>query len=426
MPAFLISTSFLLFLLIAVPVSFAFIAATMVYLVFVSDVPFQIVIEQMSSNVQTFTLLAVPLFIFASSLMNQSQITMRIFDFAKKLVGFLPGGLGQVNVVTSLIFSGITGSAVAEAAGLGRIQIKSMKDNGYEPEFAAAITASSAIMGPIVPPSIPLVLYAMLSGASIGALFLAGFLPGILMALSLMVTVYILARKKNYPVESVPHLRELAASFLHAIGPLLTPVILVGGIVSGWFTPTESAAVACLYVLILAGLVYRSLSWTVLYRCLWETAISTGVIMIIYAGASVFAWFITIENIPQMIASFISIFASMPWLAYLIMILFVLLLGCFLDPAPVLLITTPIFMPLMQVLQIDVIHFGIIMVLTTQIGLLTPPMGMNLFIVQEIAGLPLQTIVRATLPYTAALFAVVLLLTYIPQIVLFLPNLIMP
>lgn len=383
------------------------------------------VAQRMYSSTTAFTLLAIPFFILAGNLMNSGGITQRVFRFALALVGHLRGGLGHVNVVASMIFSGMSGAAVADAAGLGLIEIEAMKKSGYSPRFAAAITAASATIGPVVPPSIPFVIYGSITGVSVGKLFLAGFIPGILMGIAMMIGVYFVSKARGYPREPRASFGQLMGSFKEAVLALGTPVIIIGGILGGIFTPTEAAVVASVYALFLGIIVYREIKMGDLPRIFRETLLHTIRVMFIIAAAGFFGWFIIHQRIPEQLINALTALALGRWGLLLIIILVLLVLGCFMEGIAVLVITIPIFMPLIERYSIDPVHFGVIMTLCSMIGLLTPPVGMCLFAVSSISGVPIGPLTQEIWPYLLGIFIVLLIMTFLPGFTLWLPNLLM-
>jgi len=383
------------------------------------------VAQRMYASTTGFTLLAIPFFILAGNLMNTGGITTRLFRLATLLVGHVRGGLGHANILASMIFSGMSGSAVADAAGLGMIEMEAMTKSGYDRKFSAAITAASSTIGPIIPPSIPFVVYGSLTGASVGKLFLAGFTPGVAMGLGMMIAVYFIAKHRGYPRENVPNAKELLIALKKAILPLLTPVIIIGGILSGLFTPTEASVVATIYALILGLLVYREYTLKDLPRILWDTLQHTIRVMFIIAASGFFGWFMIRQQVPQQVISALSGLASSAPSLLLIIIVILTILGCFLEGITIFLITVPVFMPLIQQYNIDPLHFGVIITLCTMVALLTPPVGMSLYAVISISGVPMGPLSKEIWPYLAAVFAVILLVTFFPQFSLWLPNLVM-
>lgn len=374
--------------------------------------------QRMYSSTTGFTLLAIPFFILAGNLMNSGGITEKIFRFAKAAVGHYWGGLGQVNIFSSIIFSGMSGAAVADAAGLGKIEIKAMVDDGYDKEFAGAITAASSTIGPVIPPSIPFVIYGSMTGVSIGKLFMAGMVPGILMALTMAIAVNLLSKKRKYPRRPKAGASEVWLSFKDAFLALLTPVIIVGGILGGWFTPTEAAIIACLYAFILSGLVYRELTWGKLLFILEDTLLHTVRVMFIMATAGFFAWVLILNQVPQALIAGLTAVTQSPTLLLLIMIAVLLVLGMFLEGIAVILICVPIFMPVVTMIGMDPIQFGVIMILASMIGLLSPPVGMCLYAVASIADVKVARLSKEVMPYILGILIVLLAVAFIPVLTL--------
>jgi tripartite ATP-independent transporter DctM subunit len=380
--------------------------------------------QRMYASTTGFTLLAIPFFILAGNLMNTGGVTSRIFRFAKAVVGHVPGGLGQVCVIANVIFSGMSGSAIADAAGLGQILYKAMVDNGFKPKFSAAIVASAATIGPVIPPSIPFVLYGALTGVSVSKLFLAGFIPGALMAMAMMAAIALLAKRYNLPKAERANWKEVGVSVKAAFLPLLTPVIIIGGILTGWFTPTEAAVVACLYALFL-GFLYKDLTLKALPKVFWLSIKQTISLLFIIAAAGFFGWLTIHQKIPdQIIFSLTNMSATSTGILAMI-ILIVLILGCFLEGNAIFIITIPIFMPIAQKFGIDLVNFGVVMTLLIMIGNLTPPVGMCLFAVTAFSKVSIGTLAREVLPYLIGIFIVTVLIAYLPQIATFLPNLVL-
>lgn len=370
-----------------------------------------------------YIILAVPLFILSAELMNVGSMTDRLLKFCDAFVGRFRGGLAQVNIVQSIIFAGMSGSAIADAAGSGRLMQSMMtRDGKYTPAYAAALTAVSSVMGPIIPPSIPLVLYALVSDASIGYLFLAGVVPGLLMGLVQMAIVAVTARRRNFPVEAPVPLREIPQITFRALPALLMPVILLGGIYGGVMTPTEAAAVAAAYALAISVILYRSISVRELYASLLTSARSTASIGMLIAGALVFNYVVTIENIPEALSALLAGYHLTPALYLIIVNVLLLLLGCVLEGTTILLVVVPVLIPTAKALGIDMVHFGIVVVVNIMLGLVTPPYGILLFIMMNIAGLTMKEIVKEALPFLWAMVAALLLITFVPEIVLWLPR----
>ncbi|MBX3677326.1 MAG: TRAP transporter large permease [Rhodocyclaceae bacterium] len=409
-------------LLAGVPVAFSFLAGSLAYL-FIADTPLTIAAQQLSGGVRSVTLLAIPLYILAGELLNSGGIADRIFNFANALIGHVRGGLGHVNVMASMLFAGMSGSSSADAAGLGRVEIKAMLEKGYRPEFAAAITAVSSTIGPIIPPSIHLVLFGAMAEIGIDYLFLAGIVPGFIMGACLMAAIYILVLlgHEQCPTQSWPGARFVFRTFQRAILPLTAPVIIVGGILAGVFTPTEAGAVAVIYALAL-GYIYGELDWPRLKEALLRSVRSTVVVMFILATAKVFAWGITVEKVPDILALGLFTLSSDPAMVLLLILVGLLILGTFESASANLVIVTPILVPMAPALGIDVVHFGVVIVLALMIGIITPPVGMSLYIVSDITKLPFERIAKAVLPYTVALVVALLLTAYLPDVVMFIPK----
>jgi tripartite ATP-independent transporter DctM subunit len=420
MPMFLV-----MFGLIAIelPVAFALIAAALAWLQFASPVPMSLVVQRMSSGIDSFPLLAIPLFVLAGNLMNVGGIAARIFEFAVALVGHLRGGLAQVNIFASLIFAGMSGVAQADAAGLGTVEIKAMKKEGFDAAFAAACSAASAIVGPIIPPSVIMVVYGVLAQVSIGDLFLAGLVPGFLIGGLLMLTVWLLVTtgRVHAPVQPRASATTLRTSFVRAVPPLMAPVILVVGLLSGVATPTELGAITVVYAVGL-GFAYRELTLARLYACIADTFVTTGVLVFIMAAAVPFGWAIAVNNVPANLAASLLEFTTNPWVILALINLLLLVVGCFMETTAILLIAVPTLLPLIKQLGIDPIHFGLVIILNLLIGATTPPFGVLLFIVQDIAKVSFGAVVRAILPFYVPLVFALLLITYWPDLSLWLPR----
>jgi tripartite ATP-independent transporter DctM subunit len=386
------------------------------------NIPFGMIAQRMVYGVNSFPLLAIPFFLLAGRLMNTSGITDRIFNFCNVLIGHVRGGLGHVNILASMIFAGMSGSAVSDAVGLGQIELKAMKDQGYDDEFSAAITAASSTIGPIIPPSIPMVLYGVLGNVSVGALFIGGIIPGVLMGLFMMVTVSIIAKRRSYPVHKRAQFLGMVRATAKALFPLLCPLILIGGIWSGIFTPTEAAAVAVVYSLFLGVILYRELNWRNLIQVMKEALDDTSVILFIIAAASLYGWLLARYQIPSGIAERILAFTQDPISILLLLNVFLLVVGCFMESLAAINILTPILLPLVMKVGIDPLHFGVVMVLNLMIGLLTPPVGMVLFAVQRVSGVPFDRLQRALFVYFIPLLLVLLLITLYSPLVTWLPS----
>ncbi|NQW67468.1 MAG: TRAP transporter large permease [Burkholderiales bacterium] len=457
---------FLFLLSGGLPVAMAMAAASLLYLLFVPSSPPFVVVHRMVSGIDSFPLLAVPFFILAGNLMNTAGITQRIYSYALALVGWLKGGLGHVNVVGSVVFAGMSGTAIADAAGLGTIEIKAMTDHGYDAEFAVGVTAASATLGPIIPPSLPFVIYGMMANVSVGALFLAGIMPGLVMALLMMLTVAYFAHKNGWGgdvkfewpkllkalTESLvvvawplgvwwlitdlgtqPQVTVLVGLLLlfaadklfnfQAVLPIMTPVLLIGGMTTGVFTPTEGAIAACVWAMILGFAWYRTLHFKLFVKICLDTVETTATVLFIVAAASIFGWLLTATGVTAAIGQWVLGVTDQPWQFLLLANLLMLFVGCFLEPTAAITILVPILVPICQQLGIDLVHFGLIMVLNLMIGLLHPPMGMVLFVLARVAKLSVERTTMAILPWLVPLLGSLLLITYVPSIALWLPRL---
>jgi len=456
---------FLILMSGGIPVAIAMAGASMIYLFWQDTTPPFVVIHRMVSGIDSFPLLAVPFFILAGNLMNNAGITNRIFNYALALVGWLKGGLGHVNVIGSVIFAGMSGTAIADAAGLGTIEIKAMKDHGYSSEFAVGVTAASATLGPIIPPSLPFVIYGMMANVSVGALFLAGILPGVLMALLMMLTVAYFAHKNKWGADvkfewprvikalietgvvvgwplllwflitrlGFPPRSTVFAGLVllfvtdrvfafQAVLPIMTPVLLIGGMTTGLFTPTEGAIAACVWAMVLGLIWYKTLSWKMFVKVCLETVETTATVLFIVAAASIFGWMLTATGVTAAISEWVLGFTKEPWVFLLLANALMLFVGCFLEPTAAITILVPILVPICQKLGIDLVHFGLVMVLNLMIGLLHPPMGMVLFVLARVAKLSVERTTMAILPWLIPLLGSLVIITYFPKVVLWLPK----
>ncbi len=379
--------------------------------------------QRIFSGMTSFTMLAIPFFILAGNLMNSGGITTRIFGFAQACCGHWPGGLGQVNILSSLIFSGMSGAAVADAAGLGVIEMKAMHDAGFDDSFSASITAASSTIGPVVPPSIPFVVYASVTSVSVGSLFMAGFIPGFLMAIAMGIAVYLISKKRRYPVQPRMPWKLRFKYLLRALPSLFTVVIIIGGIWGGFFTPTEAATVACLYAFILSAIIYRSMNVNQFKQVLLTSILQSCKTLFIIAIANFLSYFMTHQRIPNMVINAVMAVTSDPVVLKLIIVGILLILGCFIEGVAVILIATPIFLPIVTAIGMDLVQFGVVMILASMIGLLTPPVGMSLYAVSSICNVDVMRLSRGVLPYLLGIFLVLLLATFWPPLSLFLPGL---
>ena len=410
-------------MLLRMPIGFSMLVSGFAYLL-VKGQDLGLVAEQVGNGLyNSYVLLAVPLFVFAANIMNAGTVSERIFDFCRILVGRMRGGLAHVDILVSVIFSGMSGSAIADAAGPGLVTIKQMlKKPEYSRGFAGAVVVASATLGPIIPPSIPMVIYALVSGASVGALFLGGVVPGFLMAVLMMVVVHVIAARRNMPREEPVPMREWPAILFRGALPLSMPIVLLGGIYSGVFTPTEAAAVAALHALILAGVVYRALTWRTFWGVVMESTRGGAVITLILAGSFMLNYAFTAEGVPQAMAQWVDSMhlGQVPFLL-LVNVMF-LVLGCFLDVSVLLLVFVPMLLPAAKLLGIDLVHFGVLVVLNMMIGLIHPPFGMLLFVTKALTGIPIGEMMKEGWPFLVMLLLLLLAITLYPPIVLWLPQ----
>lgn len=456
---------FLLLMSGGIPVAIAMAGSSLIYIWWTGNLPSFVVIHRMVSGIDSFPLLAVPFFILAGNLMNNAGITNRIYNYALALVGWMKGGLGHVNVVGSVVFAGMSGTAIADAAGLGTIEIKAMTDHGYSKEFAVGVTAASATLGPIIPPSLPFVIYGMMANVSVGALFLAGILPGVLLALLMMLTVAYFAHKNGWggdiKFEWPRVIKALSETLVvagwplmlwllivkagfpaqitvfaglivlfaadrffrfQAVLPIMTPVLLIGGMTTGIFTPTEGAIAACLWAMVLGFAWYRTLNWKMFVKVSLDTVETTATVLFIVAAASIFGWMLTATGVTAAISEWVLGFTKEPWVFLLLANLLMLFVGCFLEPTAAITILVPILVPICQQLGIDLVHFGLVMVLNLMIGLLHPPMGMVLFVLARVAKLSVERTTIAILPWLVPLLGSLAIITYFPTLVLWLPK----
>ncbi len=415
---------FFVLLVLGLPVAVALGLPAMVYVLVDGSIPDFAAVQTMVGGANSYPLLAIPFFIFAGNLMNVSGITTRIFDFSTKCVGHIKGGLGHVNVLASIIFAGMSGTAVADAGGLGIIEIKAMRDAGYDDDLTIGITAASSTIGPIIPPSMVAVIYAVVASASVGRLLAAGFIPGLLMGGSLMLMIYFLADKFRCPIERKATFRERLGSFRKAFSSLVTPLIILGGIFSGIFTPTEAAGIACAYAALLGVFVYKEMNWKFFWEAVKNSALATVQLMFIVVSATLFAWILAKERIPQIVANVLLSHVSNYYVLLFLINILLLLVGCFMETVASINILVPVFLPLIQQMGIDPVHFGIMMILNLVVGVITPPFGTVLFVLSSVAKVPVDRVARATAKFYLPLVIVLVLIAVFPQLTLFLPNLI--
>lgn len=412
---------FFLWSFLGMPIGHAMVASAIVYL-FMTHQDIGLVASQSLNGLYgSFVLLAVPLFILAADIMNAGQMTDKLFGFANLLVGRMKGGLAQVNIVSSVIFSGMSGSALADAAGPGKLEVDMMVKAGYQPGFSAALSTTSAIIGPIIPPSIPMVIYGVVSNTSIGYLFMGGVIPGLLLALAQSIIVFIMARYKDFPVEPKPTLKEAARITLDCLPTLFLPFIMLGGIYSGAVTPTEAAAVAAMFALVLAFFWYRTLTFGTLYNVLVTSSRSTAIVAITIAGALVMNWIVAAEQIPEVLGGWMNTMNMSPDLFMFMVTILFRITGAFLDTMLMLLIMVPMLMPTVIALGIDPVHFGVTSVVNMMIGLVTPPMGELVFLIAGVSGIKVADITKELWPFLIVLIALLFVLVYVPQLTLWLP-----
>ncbi|TIN09104.1 TRAP transporter large permease, partial [Mesorhizobium sp.] len=456
--------AFLVLMLVGVPVAVSMAVSSLLYLVFYGVAPDIIAAQRMIAGVESFPLLAVPFFIFAGNLMNIAGVTGRIYSFALALVGWMKGGLAQVNIIGSVVFAGMSGAALADAAGIGTIEIKAMRDHGYPVEAAVGVTAASSTLGPIFPPSLPFVIYGMMANVSIGALFMAGILPGVVMTALMMVTVAIFAHRRGWGSDTPFKLNRLAAASIEvavvccfplavyvlvqmglslniavgialvvliacdwyfdfsAVMALMTPIILIGGMTMGWFTPTEAAMAAVIWSLFLGLVRYRTMTLSALAKASFDTIETTASVLFIVTAASIFAWLLTVSQAAQLFSVFITSLTENKWVFLILVNILMLVVGCFLDTIAAITILVPILLPIVVLYGIDPVHFGLIMTLNLMIGLLHPPLGMVLFVLSRVAKLSVERTTMAILPWLLPLIVALILITFVPAITLWLPT----
>lgn len=414
------------FIMVGLPIAVCMALTSVIFFVVLGEADVLLMVPaRMYSGTTGFTLLAIPFFILVGNLMNTGGMTQRIFRLAQCMVGHIKGGLGHVNVVNSMIFAGMSGSAIADAAGIGMVELEAMVAAGFHRGFAAAVTAASSTIGPIIPPSIPFVIFGSMTGTSVGRLFLGGFIPGLLMGIFMMITVYIISDRRGYPKERRATFRELVSSTLDAWSALLCPVIIIGGILVGVFTPTEASVVAAVYALIVTMVIYKEITVRDLPRILWETMEHTVRVLFIISAAGIFGWLLIQQRVPEAVITGLMALSDKPWVILLIINIILLILGCFMEVISIMILTIPIFMPLIYKVGIDPVHFGVVLTLNLMIGLLTPPVGMVLYAVSSVGKIPLWELAYELRWYIVAIMAALGLITYIPPLVTWIPNLIM-
>ena len=408
----IVLVAFLVLVALSIPMAIAIGLAVVLGLAVASPFPVTIMFPKMVAGTDNFVLVAIPLFVLTGNLMNARGITDRIFTFVRRCVGFVPGGLAYANVGSSVIFAGMQGSAVADAAALGKMEIKAMRDNGYSTDLATAVTAASSVVGPIIPPSIPMILYGAIADVSIGRLFAAGFLPGILLAFALCVMIAIMDRWHHFPRDERPTLAEVLRSFARAFFALMTPAVILIGLLGGVFTPTEAGAVAVAYAMILSFAVYRTVAVRELPGILVETMVTTAIVLFIIANVSALSWTLVITQSASELAAGIRAISDNPLVFLMLVNLLLLFLGSFIEDGAVLILMTPILVPIATSLGVDPVHFGVIMVLNLMIGVALPPVDMSLFVTAHVAGIPVERMFRAVLPFVWPMLITLLIVTY--------------
>ena len=419
--------SFCVLMAIGLPIAFAMALAAVATIANHSSLPYTVFIHRALIGADSYSLLAIPFFILAGNIMNVGGITTRIITFANACVGRFSGGLGLTTVMSCMVFSGVSGSAVADATALGKVLVPGMKKAGYDPGFAAAITASASVMGPIIPPSIPLVIYGLSvgKGVSVAALFLGGVVPGLMLGLGLAIATFLIARSRNYPVHEAIPMRQVLKSGGQAIWALMMPFVILFGVTGGVVTVTESAAFAVLYALFVSMVIHRELSVRQLWGICVQSGIDSAVVMIIIAFASTFGWLMAVSGLPREIAAWIGAFSTNPIVILMLINGLLLVVGCFMEAIAAMIILIPVLIPVVQAAGVDLIHFGLVMVFNLMLGLLTPPVGILLYICGNFAGVKIERVVREVLPFLGVGLLVLLLITLVPGLVTWLPNLVL-
>mgnify|MGYP000883785763 FL=1 len=412
---------FMILMILGVPIAFSLALSAIITVVTTGNFTVTAIIHRMIGNSSSYTLLAIPFFILAAKLMNTGGITRRIFRAASAWVGSIPGGLGHANIVASVIFSGMSGSAVADAGGLGQVEVDAMRKDGFDDDFSAAVTCASATIGPIIPPSIPAVVYGMMTEVSVGSLFIGGIIPGLLLAIACSVLVYYISVKRKYPVREFSW-KEVGASTADAFLSLLTPVIIIGGIWTGVFSPTEAAAMATCYAFFLAVIVYREMSLKEVAKAIEETVRDSAGILLIICGAAAFSWLVTMLGLTETFSNALTSLTDNKYVMLLILNIAFLIIGMFMEALAVMTITIPFLIPLMNSFGIDPVHLGIVLILNLMIGLSTPPVGTSLFVCAKVADISIERMYKAILPFLVPLILVLFLITYVPGLVTWLPG----
>lgn len=414
---------FVILTLLSMPLAVAIGLAVAVGLAFFSPFPLAALFQNMVTGIDSFVLVAIPLFILTANLMNAGTITDRIFTAVRRVIGHYPGGLAYADVGASMIFAGMCGSAVAEAGGLGSIEIKAMREQGYDVEFAAALTAAASVVGPIIPPSIPFIIYGAIAEVSVGKLFAAGVLPGVMVGVSLVAMIAWMNRTRHFPRDPRASLLQVLRAMWDALFALLTPVIILGGMLGGIFTPTEASAIAVVYAFLLSAVVYRTLRLQDVPRILIDTMVTTAIVTFIISTVSSFSWVLVVEQAGDSLVRFVGSMTQEPWIILLALNIILLVLGALMEAGAILILMTPILLPLVTSVGIDPVHFGVIIVFNLMIGCATPPVGMSLFVVAHVAKIPIERLMIAVLPFCVPLILTLFVVTYVPQFALYIPSL---
>lgn len=418
--------TFAVLAIFGVPIAVGMGVAVIVTMLLFTPFPVLGMVQRMVTGIDSFVLISIPFFMLTGRLMNAGGITNDLFRFARSLVGPIRGGLAHANVIANMILAGMSGSAVADAGGLGVVIIKAMSEHGYRKELAAAITVAASTIGPIIPPSIPMVIYGAMAEVSVGRLFLGGFVPGVLMGVGLMVLIYLVSFRESMPKDKAYGLGGIGEAFRSAFLSLLTPVILIGGILSGVFTPTEASAVAAVYAFIICFFVYKTVTLRDVPAIIVDTFVTTAVVTFIISATSGFSYLLIVGKIGTLLVESTLALTRTPWIILLIVNIALLILGCLMEAGVLLILLTPILVPMMKALGVDLVHFGLVMVLNLMIGVATPPVGMCLFVVSGATGIKLERLMREVIPWVIPLIVVLFLITYVPSLVLVVPNWLMP
>jgi tripartite ATP-independent transporter DctM subunit len=409
-------------LCLGVPIGFALLVPGIAAFAFYPELPIQLLDARLANSYLSSSLLAIPLFIFAAQILGDIEVTDAIFSFVNKCVGHVRGGLAHVNVIASIIFAGMSGSAVADAASLGKVEIKAMNDQGYPSAFSAAVTAASATIGPIIPPSIPMIVLGSVAGISIGKLLIGGLVPGMIMALTQCIGITLISKWRGFPKSQFAGFKEINKQFWKALPGLMVPIVLIGGMLFGTFTPTEAAAIGVVYA-IAVGFSLKTLTFKKLWSAFKRSALDSGIMMVMFLGASLIGLLVTRLHVADAVIAFVSGCTSSPTVLLMVINVLLLIAGCLLDPGCTIILLTPILMPLVKAFGINEVHFGVLMVLNLMIGLLTPPMGSILFVICKVAELSLKDLIKEVWPFFGWLLIALMIVTYVPQTVTWLPSL---